>query len=80
MPLVLTGRPWVRARFDAVEIPLNRTKKSTNARNICFGPVFVIWGTPLKVQIAVTQSLEMQQRFPVAQSYLRYFREITNGP
>jgi hypothetical protein len=32
IPRVSNGRPWVRARFDAVEIPLNRMKKSRNAR------------------------------------------------
>src|ERR1039458_4453709 len=31
MPRVRSGRPCVRARLDAVETPLNRTKKSRNA-------------------------------------------------
>ena len=32
MPRVRSARPWVRARFDAVEMPLNKIKKSKNAR------------------------------------------------
>ena len=32
MPRVRSGRPCVRSRFDAVETPLNSTKKSRNAR------------------------------------------------
>jgi len=31
IPRVFRGRPCVRSRFDAVEIPLKRTKKSKNA-------------------------------------------------
>ena len=36
-PRPRTGRGWVRERFEAVEMPLKRTKKSQNARN---GPFF----------------------------------------
>lgn len=32
MPRVRSFRPCVRARFDAVEMPLNKIKKSRNAR------------------------------------------------
>ncbi len=32
MPRVRSGRPWLRARLDAVEMPLKRIKKSKNAR------------------------------------------------
>jgi len=35
-PRLLTGRPWVRVRFDEVEIPLKRMKKSKNARRKLF--------------------------------------------
>jgi hypothetical protein len=31
-PRLLTGRGWVRERLEAVEMPLNRTKKSQKAR------------------------------------------------
>jgi hypothetical protein len=43
---VRTGRRWVRERFDAVEIPLNRTKKSRKARNNCLGLVFLMEELP----------------------------------
>jgi hypothetical protein len=32
IPLFSRRRPWVRAKFEAVEIPLKRMKKSKNAR------------------------------------------------
>ena len=35
-PLLRTGRPCVRERFDAVETPLNRTKKSQKACQMLF--------------------------------------------
>ncbi len=32
IPRFFGGRRWVRAKLEAVEIPLKRTKKSKNAR------------------------------------------------
>jgi hypothetical protein len=81
IPLVKSFRPWVRARLDAVEIPLNRIKKSKKARNKSFRLVFVIFRvSTLNVQKPLPRSLEMQQRLPVAQSYLGNAGRITNRP
>jgi hypothetical protein len=43
-PRVSSGRPWVRARFEAVEIPLNRMKKSRKARKKPLLSPLAIWG------------------------------------
>ena len=53
-PRVRRGRPWVRFRFDAVEMPLNRTRKSMKARNKSFGPVFAIVNYPLRAKFPTT--------------------------
>jgi len=46
MPRVRSARPCVRARFEAVEMPLNRMKKSRNA-----------WKKPLCVLLTIGKDL-----------------------
>jgi hypothetical protein len=47
-PRVSSGLPCVRARFEAVETPLNRMKKSKKARQKPFLLPVTILGKPLK--------------------------------
>jgi hypothetical protein len=47
-PILRGGRPCVRARFDAVEIPLNRIKKSRNAlKKFLFAPSAIENASPI---------------------------------
>ena len=52
-PRVCTGSGRVRDRFEAVEIPLKRTKKSQNARRKFFLLPAVIWNKPRKRAVSL---------------------------
>src|ERR1017187_4988072 len=52
-PRLRTWRPWVRERFDEVEIPLNRTKKSQN-----------FFSKPLFTSSAITTSSSRNRYLP----------------